>query len=284
MNRLLCVAILLAAGGLALSGQRVFLASEFQRLRPDGETAAADRVERRREILSPAVARNAWATFRVAVEAPPNSSYHLYIAQNPDDSCKPVLYQEEYSKLGGEYLPDAVKRLDTPLSATLPEGQKIQTYLLDIWVPDSTPTGRFRLEIQLNSNDRWVIYPLEIRVREALVPATSAPAQALPPPSSRIDSAALAALREYICAAKPGQAAGPPANVRAFVDRNVRQDLALARVRESEEPRDGIAGMLLKAGGWPSTQAFCEAGSPAPGGAEWWLRARDYLYQKLPVP
>ena len=243
--------------------------SEYQRIRPDGETVLADRIEHRREIISPAVARNAWTTFRVVVEAPPVKPYYIYIAQNPDGVVAATLYQEEYVKQGDEWVPDKAKPVALPVAATLGEGQKTQSYLLDVWVPESAPVGRFRLEVQVNANDRWLIYPLEVRVSQAMVPAKATTA---------------AAPRDYVC--------GPPATPRpspdltraaGFVGRNIAQDLMLARVRESAEPRDQIIGALLRAGGWNSTAEFCGSQIPAPRGVEWWLRARDYLLQGLPI-
>jgi hypothetical protein len=261
--------ILLAAASAALSGQRVLVVSEYQRIRPDGETVLADRIERRREVISPAVARNAFTTFRVVVEAPPGKPYYIYVAQNPDDVVRFTLYQEEYARRGSEWAPDTVKPVNLPVAATLAEGQKTQSYLLDLWVPDSAPVARFRLEVQVNANDRWVIYPLEIRVSEAMAPA-KAETTAVP--------------RDYVCGA-PATPRPRPDLTRAsgFIARNIAQDLMLARVRESAEPREQIIGAILRAGGWNSSTEFCAAPEPAPRGVEWWLRARDYLLQAVPV-
>lgn len=262
--------ILLAAAGIALSGQRLWIVSEYQRIRPDGETVLADRIERRREVISPAVARNAWTTFRVVVEAPPDQPYYIHVAQNPDDVVRVALYQEVYAKQGSEWVPDVVKPVTLPVAATLAKGQKIQSYLLDLWVPGTAPVARFRLEVQFNANGRWVIYPLEIRVREAMVP-------------TRIESAA--APRDYACG--PPSAPRPqPGLTRAsgFIARNIAQDLALARVRESAEPRQQIIAAIVRAGGWTTASEFCASSEPAPRGVEWWLRARDYLLQGVPVP
>lgn len=263
------LAVLLAAASTALNGQRVLVVSEYQRISPDGETVRVDRIERRREVISPAVARNAWATFRVVVEAPPGKPYYLYVAQNPDDVVGVTLYQEDYSKLGDEWVPDRVKPVNLPVAATLADGQKIQSYLLDIRVPDSAPVARFRLEVQLNANDRWVIYPLEVRVSEVMAPAQ---VQAAVTP------------REYVCGTSATTSSKPDlTQVAGFTARNVAQDLMLARVRENAEPREQIVGAILRAGGWNSSSEFCAAPDPAPRGVEWWLRARDYLLRGVTV-
>jgi hypothetical protein len=179
------------------------------------------------------------------------------------------MYQEFYARQGAEWVPEIVKPLNLPVAATLAEGQKSQSYLLDIWVPDSAPVARFRLEVQLNANDRWVIYPLEIRVSEAMAPAKAENA---------------AAPRDYVCGA-PATPTPKPDLTRpgGFIARNIAQDLMLARVRESAQPRGQIIGAMLRAGGWNSSTEFCAAPEPAPRGVEWWLRARDYLLQGVTV-
>ena len=253
----------------ALSGQRVLVVSEYQRIRPDGETVLADRIQRRREVISPAVARNAWTTFRVVVEAPPDRPYYIYVAQNPDHVVEVKIYQEEYARQGDEWVPDHVKPVNMPVAATLTEGQKTQSYLLDLWVPDSAPVGRFRLEVQLNANDRWVIYPLEIRVQDAMAPAKTQ---------------STATPRDYVCGAPATPRPAPDlTRIAGFIGRNIAQDLMLARTRESAEPRDQIIGAILRAGGWNSSEEFCAAPDASPRGVEWWLRARDYLLRGVTV-
>lgn len=271
---------ILAAAGTALSGQRLLIYSEFQRVRPDGEVAQADRVERRRELISPAVARNAYTTWRIAVEAPAGSAYNLYIGQNPDDTAQVTLYQEEYTRHGEEWLPDLVKSRTLPHSAVLSEGQKVQTYLLDVWMPDSAPVGRFRLEVQLNIADRWVIYPLEVRVQPALAPAKAAPAGPLPEPRYRADQAVRIAACEFIRGQPSDKETGTLDRAAAFIERNARQDLMFAKT----QPLAAVQPLLLAASGFPALDTLCEMNSPAPKGAEWWLRFRDQLYQRVPVP
>lgn len=264
---------------MSLSGQRLLVYSEFQRVRPDGEVVAADRVERSREIISPAVIRNAYRTFRVAVEAPAGTPYHLYVGQNPDDTVQSTLYQEEYSRVGTEWVPDLVKAVALPHSATLGTDQKVQTYLLDVWVPETAPIGRFRLEVQLNVGDRWIIYPMEVRVTRELGPGKMNPMAPLPPVEARADAAARAAVCGFLRRARPSPAGAPLDRVAAFVSRNVRQDMRLA---ESKDVAD-VRVLLLKFTGFDSLDGLCKDQLPAPAGAEWWLRIRDNFYQELPV-
>lgn len=264
---------------MSLSGQRLLVYSEFQRVRPDGEVVSADRVERSREILSPAVIRNAYRTLRVAVEAPPGTPYHLYIGQNPDNTVEAVLYQEEYSRVGDEWVPDKVKPLALPHSASLGADQKVQTYLLDVWLPESAPIGRFRLEIQLNVGDRWIIYPMEVRVTRELGPGKTNPIAPLPPVEARADAAARAPVCRFLQPARTPPSGAAMDRVAAFVSRNVRQDMRLA----DSKPASDVRALLLKFTGFDSLDRLCKDQLPAPAGAEWWLRIRDNFYQELPV-
>jgi hypothetical protein len=277
------MAILLAAGSLALSGQRVLVYSEYQRVRPDGEVVKADRVERRREILSPAVARNAWATFRVSVGVPSGSPYTLHIAQNPENYVQTAFYQEEYARQGDEWAPDRVKPVELPVNAVLSEGQKVQTYLLDLFVPETAAEGRFRLEVQLYAEGRWVIYPLEVRVTGVAAQEKEAARGPLAAAEARADASVTAALRAELCGRGMAAEKAEMDTARAFVARNARQDLRLAKARARESGREMVEWQMIKAGGWASKAALCESRGEAPGGAEWWLRARGYLYQGLAV-
>src|SRR2546428_82444 len=84
---------LLACG--LLPAQELKVWSEFQRIDPFGEVVAVDRVEHPREILSPAVARNAFVSFHVAVTVPENTPSFLYLQQNPE-WLKITMYKEEF--------------------------------------------------------------------------------------------------------------------------------------------------------------------------------------------
>ncbi|WP_321477683.1 hypothetical protein [uncultured Paludibaculum sp.] len=269
--------ILLAVGSTALSGQRLLVYSEFQRVRPDGEVVAADRVEHRREILSPAVVRNSYATWRIAVEAPAGAPYHIYLGQNPDETVKATLYQEEYTRVGAEWIPDRVKPVALPHSAALGTDQKVQTYLLDVWLPESTPMARFRLEIQLNVGDRWVIYPMEVRVMKEMGPGKTSPMGDLPPVEARTDAAVRSPVCEFLSSTPARGAAAAMDRIAAFVSRNVRQDVQLARPRDAAEVR----ALLLRLSGFETVDGLCKDPLPAPSGAEWWLRVRDNFYRGI---
>lgn len=275
--------LLLALLSAALSGQSVRVYSEFQRVGPDGEVIAADRAGTPREVISPAAPKNAYLTLRLVVEAPPGETYYLHLGQNPEQMVEFMLYQEQYQQEGQAWVPDRIEKVTLPHGAKLSEGQKAQTYLLDIFIPPKTPMTRIRIEVQLNVGERWIIYPMELRVRDRSGPGGGRPLGPVAAAKARADSSLVAPLREYICG-DPLSKSGPlPIDtLRAIMIRNMRQDLAMAREREKEEGA-GVAAMLLKAGGWESADSFCKARIPAPRGVEWWLRARVYLYQGLLV-
>lgn len=278
-------AVLLAALGASLSGQRLSVLSEFQRVGPDGAVVKADRVPRPREIISPAVPRNGWLTLRIVVEAPKAVQYNLYIGQNPDNTAQYTLYQEQYTTVGDEWIPDKLKPVATPHGAMLTEGQKVQTYLLDIFIPPKTPSGRFRMEAQLNVGDHWVIYPMEIRVREMTAPGKAEARGTLAPVAGRADQYGEAPLRSYLCGGKAAakEAAQPVETLRAVALRNAAQDVEIAMSREKAETHEGVGTMIAKAAGHADLDAMCKSKGPAPNGAEWWLKARDFLYQGVPI-
>ena len=260
--------LLVAATGLA--GQGVDIYSEFQRVSPFGGILAADRAPIPREILSPGVARNAWASFHVAVHMPVNDSYLLYVATNPLDACRVVLYKEHFVKTSGGWAPDRLTELHRlPDYGFMPDPddgvpeQNTRVYLLDLWIPPDAPVGRFRLEVQLKAA-YWVVRPMEVRVLTARVPdlAIRPEAPALPPVESPADASAAGPFAEYLSGA-PARACLPLASVRAVICRNAAQDMALARQAATPEAlRDRWFNLAL----------------PRSLGAEWWLRVRDSVY------
>lgn len=277
------VVLTLALGSACLHGQRLRVYSEFQRIMPDGTVLSVDRGASAREIISPAVPRNAWLTLRVAVEAPPGQPYYLYIGQNPEGAARYTIYREIYARSGDDWIADKLQKVEQPASATIAAGTKTQTYLLDVFVPPRTPAGRFRLEVQLNIGDHWIIYPLEIRVSEMAGSGRSDAYGWVPEPAARADAVVAGPLREYLCGAKSGGAAQPLDNIRAIALRNVLQDIAIAKGRAASETKEGVGQMLVKAAGFDSVENYCKSKDAPPKGAEWWMRARDYLYQGRPI-
>jgi hypothetical protein len=281
--QLLRLPILLAVTACALAAQSVDIYSEFSRVDPSGEIVPADRGGQPREILSPAVARNAWASFHVVVSAPPNTTYLLYVVPNPLNACRVALYREHYEKTPAGWVPDRLTELThLPDFGAMPDpadgvdGQTTRAYLLDLWIPPNADVARFRLEVQLKVG-YWIVRPMEVRVIAPRVPdlhVSTAPVP-LPPVSAGTGSVALGALLD-----QPNRTCPPPETVRAIIRRNAVQDAALASRLDPS-----IAGprQLLERA---ETLHPGNGTNPRTTGGEWYLRLRDWLYaeaQRMPV-
>jgi hypothetical protein len=257
-------ALLLLVAAPALWAQSVDIYSEFQRPDPYGGIVAADRSPSPREILSPGVTRNGWASFHVAVRTPPNTSYLLYVMTNPVNACRVEMYKEHFEKTEAGWIPDRLTQLHRlPDYGFMPDPddgvveQNTRVYLLDLWIPPDSGVGRFRLEVQLKTGT-WVIRPLEIRVLSAKIPdAPATKGEAVLPP---VESPA-----DYAAAGPPVSACGPLTTVRAIICRNAAQDMALANQIVTPE---------VLANWWLSFNL------PRVMGAEWRLRVRDLLYAR----
>ncbi len=270
---------LLAAMAGALAAQSVDIYSEFSRPNPFGEIVAADRGARPREILSPAVARNAWASFHLVISAPPQTTYLLYVVTNPLNACRVALYKEHFEKTPAGWAPDRlteIKRL--PDFGVIPDpddgvnGQTTRAYLLDLWILPNSDVARFRLEVQLKVG-YWVVRPMEVRVIAPRVPDLHVATEPvlLPPVSSAADAAALGALFDYA-----GRTYPPPVTVRAIIRRNAVQDMALASRLDP-----AVAGPEALRRRWAALKSLSgDSAVPPPAGAERYLRLRDWIYRE----
>jgi len=159
--KLAAVTLIVAA---SLSAQTVEVYSEFQRVDSWGHLLDAEAAPPPREIISPAVPRNGFTSFHIAVTARPGLSYFLFVQANPPNLVEPKLYKE---------FDDRLEPVPSPNFGVIPDGQTTRVYLLDIWVPpDAEPGRRVRLELQLKVGD-WIVYPLELRIQKASVPTTA---------------------------------------------------------------------------------------------------------------
>lgn len=231
---------LACAGGLAAQSLRIY--SEFQRVGPTGEVIEADRHARPREILSPMVARNAHASFHIAVTLPPGVPAWLHVRQNPD-VLKARVYKENFA----QGIPDSLHPVGLPVLALLPRqpeinGQTTEVFWLDLWVPAETPVGRIRCDALLNSGSEWLVAPMEVRVMPAVVRRPRTASGSFPPVTAPADA--------FACPAGPQ--AAPQLSIRRWIRRDALQDAALAG------------------------HSLCQ-GTPRPAelGPEWYLRARD---------
>jgi len=203
-----------------------------------------------REIISPAVGRNAFSTFRVVVNLPVGKSYELHLADNPDKAFQYTLYKEAGDKMD---------KVSMPYNGSMGE-RKVETFLLDMWVAAGAPVRRVRVEAQLKVDDRWVIYPIEVRVMAATVPKLTE----------------WKGLPGYLCgkAENTQVATNTP---RGLVQRNVAQDMLLAKALDAEQGRRVVQGAVLMALGITDAPAWCAAKSVKLENPEQYLRVRDYL-------
>ena len=191
----------LAAAFLAAQSVQVY--SEFTQLNDAGEVLAP---ENPREILSPAVARNAFSSFQLAIQVPRGVKFLLYIGQNPDNAANVTLYRRDGGKL-------------VPVVAPY-EGTSSQVLWMDLWVDGNAPVRRVKIEPQVEIGGDWVTYPMEVRVMEARVPDQSS---ARPGVADSFE-----VMREFLCGGEPRPLRGsiPIGAEPRF--RNARQDVALA--------------------------------------------------------
>ena len=275
--------LLLLAGPVPAQSVRVL--SEFQRVDPFGEVVAADRTAQPREILSPAVARNAFASFQVAVSVPERSPFFLFVQTNPPDTFQISLYEELYVKTNAGWIPDVLEPLKLPALGSLPylpspiPGQTTLCYWLDVWVPADTPVRRVRLEVLMKVGLGWVMYPMELRVMPVVAPAVAERHAALPPVDARADASVYGPFRNFVCNAREA-GREERLTVRRLIHRNAVQDMALARSLEAPHKDDLRTELLERAGGHDQA-AWCHSPlAPTEQATEWYLRVRDWLYRK----
>jgi hypothetical protein len=269
----------------ALHAQSLDIYPEFRRVDPFGAVVAADRALAPREILSPAVARNGFASFHIVVSLPPLETYLLYVAPNPATACRVALYKEHFVKTAQGWVPDTlVEVTHLPDFGVMPdpdehiEGQNTRLYLLDLWIPPNADIARFRLEVQMKVAD-WIVRPMELRVVPARIPdipeaAAVERAPDLPAPEWGADAAALQAIHEYLAGTKL-RVDSHPLTVRGIIRRNAVQDMALAGSMDSSlAGPDALERRVLDLL-WNNFRFV-----PRVFGAEWYLRLRDYLYAR----
>jgi hypothetical protein len=271
-------------GGL-LPAQSLRVYSEFRRIDPFGQIVEPDRRGRPREILSPALARNAFASFHIVVAAPAGKPFWLFVGQNPENAVTATVYKEIYRRYGKQWIPDSLVPVKLPYRAQLPDpeqsidGQTAMCFWMDLWVDSDAVPGRVKVEPQVNVRQDWAVYPMEVRIISAFVPRPSSPVGTLPPVTSPSDAFALGPLKSYLCGVREVSGHAAPC-IRAFIRRNAMQDITLARLLEKGNGRESVAAGILKPLGVAGQEAWCASpGTSNPLGPEWFLRARDFLYR-----
>jgi hypothetical protein len=232
--------VLLALAAGAAWPQPLKVYSEFARLDAKGQPVAP---EFPREILSPAIARNAFNSFQVVVQVPDGTPWRLYVAQNPENAVDATLYRINNDRL---------ERVAQPAT-----GSSTQVLWMDLWADKGAPVSRIKVEPQLFVNNDWVIYPMEVRIMAASVPDGARAAGTAPPGE---------VMRGFLCGARVESAAPEPGVVTAasLRFRNAQQDLALAALVPREELQERFGA--------------CDA-APPENNPEWYYRVRDFLLQ-----
>jgi hypothetical protein len=263
---------------LPCAAQKVFVYSELTRIDPFGKVVPQDQGAEPRHILSPGIPRNATSSLRVVVWLEKPGDYHLDIAQNPDNAVKPMLYREVHEKLGDTWIPDKLVPVTIPYNGKAADfsitGQTYVTFWLDMTVARDAPVDRIKVEPQLwaPSIDDWVIYPMEVRIMEPVLPDTKPPSGAVPAVTDSADASLLGPLRQALCGKK--ETAAPFAmTARHHIRRNAAQHLQLAQT-----PAELTAAMTGVAGA-PAPKAVCDGSIKSKTGPEWYLRVRDNLFR-----
>ena len=273
--RAACLSVITVAIATVAAAQDIKVYSELTRIDPFGEIVRADRGEPPREILSPAIPRNAYSTFRVVIYGKPGTPYTLHAGQNPENAVGLDVYREIYVQSGAEWIPDRLERVNLPYDGVLGTpalpGQTAQTFLLDLHVDEKAAVRRIKVEAQVWIIDRWLEYPMEVRVVPTVVPDGTERRSALPDVSSPTDAVITAAYQSVVCPGsnKPSPILEPTS--RGIVARNALQDVRTARAA-------GILPSSL-ANTRSETQPWCVPYHSNPRGPEWYLRTRDAIYR-----
>jgi len=263
---------------LALPAQELSVRSEFQRVGQDGKVIQHDKTERPREILSPAFARNGFASYMLTANIPAGIDYTLEIGQNPEDTARVVLYRQHYNPNG---VPDRLEKVALPVNGKTTKEENL-TFWLDLWIPNDAPARRFKIEVQLWVGDRWVLYPMEARIVEARVPTFQPKFWGLPAPEARADAAMISPWRDHLCRPLRSEFQPKEITIRLLQQRNIQQDVALAK----KLGRDVSIKAFVQAGIPPETalpDSWCAAPPDqwrTPLGTEWYLKLRDHLYRQ----
>jgi hypothetical protein len=269
--------LFLAAAALC-AAQSIHVYTEMQRIDPFGKVVVADRNKSggSREVLSPALGRNAFSSFHIAVEPPPGTPYWLYIGLNPEDVVQVNLYKELFELRDGHWIPDKLVKVDLPYNGLVPEkhipGQTVEVFLLDVFVPREAEVRRMKIEPQMWIPDRWITYPMEARIvsRQLL---TQPPKRGLVAPvDSPSDATYRAVFLATFCTSSENNPPDSALTIRSLLLRNARQDAALV------QPYGKLfAGPFL---GYGENQDWCKGQAVENDGPEISLRLRDRLLRE----
>ena len=266
--------VLALAATFAAGAQTIQVYSPFTRIDPFGAIVPADRgTNPPREILSPALPRNATTGFHLVVEGEPGTEFVLYVGQNPDNAAAVRVYREKYVKAGQTWIPDALEPVELPFRGRIATdgipGQTAQAFWLDLRISRDAEVQRVKIEPQISVGTRWIRYPMEARIVVTAAPAgpmAVVPAAALTTPA---DYTARRSIKQKLCGISEKFSSGSPLTIRDFIARDAAQDVAMASV----VPVD----TLWEAVGANERTSWCKGEQPHPDGPEWYLRVRDRI-------
>jgi hypothetical protein len=166
---------------LALSpalAQELHVYPEYQRPDIYGGIVRADQSGREREILSPAVPRNGYASFIVVAKLREPGPYRFDVAMNPAGRIHAELYRLWFHRTepAGEYYPDALLPIQNTFLGTVPDAdngipeQTAVAFWLDLYVPRDARRETVRVEAVLQAFGRRDVYPMEVRILPITIP------------------------------------------------------------------------------------------------------------------
>jgi hypothetical protein len=232
--------VFLLALTISLGAQPLTVYTELARIDAKGKVTQPATP---REILSPAVVRNGFTSFQIVVDAPESASWQLFVAQNPENAVDITLYREAA---------DHLEKVESPT------GSGTQVFWMDLWARRGAPVERIKVEPQLNINNDWVIYPIEVRIMDATVP--DAPSGGWPVGTASPDEA----MRGFVCGSQ--SAAGQASK---------EVTLASLRFRNAQQDR-ALAGQVSKA---ELQERFGACDATPSDNPESYLRIRDFLFR-----
>ena len=266
--------ILALAATLAAGAQTLQVYSPFSRVDPFGAVVPADRgTAPPREILSPALPRNATTGFHLVVEGDPGTEFVLYIGQNPENTAAVKVYREKYVKSGQSWIPDLLEPVDLPFRGRIATdgipGQTAQAFWLDLRIPRDAEVQRIKIEPQISVGTQWIRYPMEARIVVTAAPA--GPRASLPPAdlTAPADFTARRTIKQKLCGISEKFSSASPLTIRDFIARDAAQDVAMASMVPVET--------LWEAIGANERDSWCHGEQPHPEGPEWYLRVRDRI-------
>ncbi|MCX6595999.1 MAG: hypothetical protein NTV70_06500 [Acidobacteria bacterium] len=221
-----------------------------------------------REVLSPALPRQAWAVFHLIVSGPPGRPFQLHIGQNPEEFAKAELWRDN-------------EQLPLPFDSIIAPSGEDAIFRFRLFIDRDADVRRVKIEPQLHMDPAgWIIYPMEIRVVETTVPAGlkgevfGSPAPALKAywctSNTSAGATGAGAKRPGATAPAPGSTAARP-TLPANAPLTLAQDFALAARRPASEVQTAFERAL----GRP-VSSWCQDGV-TPEHPDWLLRFRDWL-------